>query len=952
MFWGKKDQDESTPVSVSEAARLPALVSAVAERLHDATDARAVAEAVFDGLKSCGVRGAVNYLEGNEFIVQGLALPNPRIERVFAEFERLLGFEIAGSRATIDTIDVFHEVVTTGKPVLVPNMTTVYAQGAGRVGRAIPVALANRLGGEPGIVTPILGRAGVRGIMTMSAPRISEADTFSLQTLAHLVGAALDQIELVESLDNERAQLDGIFSSIDDTILVHSVSHDLVRSGFTQVNEAATALFGYSRDEFRDLVVTDLVAPGEGAPTASIAETLREGRGRFELMHRTKSGDLFPAEVRVRAIAHEEGWRVFSVVRDLRARRAAERSLEQLSAAMGQSPAMVLLLDAAGSIEYVNPQFEQTLGHMSPDIQGRAIDEVFAGIIDAAARDELRAGDTVRRQETTVHTAAGKARWVALAASAVRIDGAVEGYVATMHDITERRAAEEERRAALELLQSTIDGVGEPLMVIGLDNRVQLMNRVVRERYGAEVDEEHVTCHEISHGYDRPCHEHGEDCPLQAVQQRREPVRVIHEHREPDGTTRTVELLASPLLNSAGEMVGIVESTRDITERIRLEEELFQARNLESLGVLAGGIAHDFNNLLTVIEGNVGFAMDSGCEGEVGAALEDATRACAQAVSLTHQLLTFSRGGSPVRKATRLGDVVEQSLVFSTRGTSVRPELEIEDGLWDILADRGQLHQVLQNLAINAVQAMPAGGKLRVRSSNQVVGEQDVPNLEAGRYVCIEVSDEGHGISEADRRRIFDPYFTTKDTGSGLGLATTYSIVVGHGGHISVESVVGEGTTFRILLPASPGAASVAPKRRLSIVPVDRTYQRVLVMDDDVAIQRTLRRILAGAGYRVDVCSDGEEAIAAYRQARSQGDAYAAVVLDLTVPGGMGGELALRALREIDPEIRSIVSSGYTEGPVMAEYEKFGFDGVVKKPYRPDEFTRVLRDVLERDRPG
>ena len=389
---------------------------------------------------------------------------------------------------------------------------------------------------------------------------------------------------------------------------------------------------------------------------------------------------------------------------------------------------------------------------------------------------------------------------------------------------------------------------------------------------------------------------------------------------------------------------------RDVSERKRIEEERLRASKLEYVGVLAGGIAHDFNNLLTAITGNVSLSkamVEPG--GEIHEQLEEAEKACVRARDLTHQLLTFSRGGAPVKKAASIGDLVRESVSFALSGAGTDADFEIPPDLWAVEVDEGQMSRVIQNLVLNASQAMSQSGTVRIRCENvRLDGEEREPgvSLPPGKYVRISVQDSGAGIAPENLQRIFEPYFTTKRKGTGLGLAATYSIVRNHGGQIGVESVLGRGTTFTIYLPASEEAPArkEAGERR----PAPTGSGRVLVVDDEDLIRNLAVRVLEQGGYAVSSASEGAEAVEFYRSARASGRPFDLVITDLTIPGGMGGrEVALR-LREIDPDARIIVSSSYSEDAAMADFKAHGFCGVVAKPYKMDELLLAVEQALGR----
>jgi signal transduction histidine kinase/ActR/RegA family two-component response regulator len=411
------------------------------------------------------------------------------------------------------------------------------------------------------------------------------------------------------------------------------------------------------------------------------------------------------------------------------------------------------------------------------------------------------------------------------------------------------------------------------------------------------------------------------------------------------------------------ELMGLVEERtdelkktnarliREIAQRERMEAEVVKAQKIESLGVLAGGIAHDFNNLLAVVMGNVSLALLDRGEGSPSRnPLIAADRALLRAQELTQQLLTFSKGGSPVKRAVLIGDLLRESAGFALRGSKVRCDYILPDGLFLIDADEGQISQVIHNIVINADQAMPEGGTITIRCENTVVAEGAVPHVAAGRYVKIEISDSGVGIPGDNLEKIFDPYFTTKQRGSGLGLATTYSIIQKHGGHITVASELLVGTTFTLYLPVSV-SAEAAPKPE-DAEPARSGTGTVLIMDDEESIRQITGSALARFGYTTVFAENGSRAIELYRQALEEGKPFDAVILDLTIPGGMGGRETLQHLVAMDPAVKAIVSSGYSSDPVMAEYRSYGFAAVVAKPYRIKNLVETVSRVIRLRGPG
>jgi two-component system cell cycle sensor histidine kinase/response regulator CckA len=400
------------------------------------------------------------------------------------------------------------------------------------------------------------------------------------------------------------------------------------------------------------------------------------------------------------------------------------------------------------------------------------------------------------------------------------------------------------------------------------------------------------------------------------------------------------------------ELVGKIEKTNkqlinEMAERKRAEAELLRSQKLESVGMLAGGIAHDFNNILTGILGNISLAkMFANPEDRLFERLVGAEKASLRARDLTQQLLTFSKGGAPIVKTASVATLLEDSTNFALSGSNILCEFSIPQDLWPADIDEGQINQVINNLVINAVQAMPEGGKLEVRAENVTLGadrtEQSLP-LQGDKYVKISIQDQGVGIPEAYIHKIFDPYYTTKKKASGLGLAISYSIIKKHLGYITAESELGLGTTFHIFLPASE--KEVPAEKKAAEIPLAGN-QRVLVMDDEEMVRDVAGTMLEHIGYEVEVTRNGAEAIASYKQAKGSHAPFAAVILDLTIPGGMGGKEAIKELIELDPDAKVIVSSGYSTDPVMSKYTEYGFKGVVAKPYEIEQLRQTLNKVI------
>jgi len=407
-----------------------------------------------------------------------------------------------------------------------------------------------------------------------------------------------------------------------------------------------------------------------------------------------------------------------------------------------------------------------------------------------------------------------------------------------------------------------------------------------------------------------------------------------------DGTRRSIDDSGAPIKDENGKIIGVVLVFRDVSEKRRIEQELMKADKLNSLGILAGGIAHDFNNILTAILGNIILAKEFTRPGEkIYERLIEAEKASLRAKGLAQQLLTFSSGGAPIKKTMFISELLKESALFALSGSNVQCEFSISNNLWAVEIDEGQINQAINNLIINAIQSMPEGGRIKLTAENVTVSEGE----KKGRYVKISIVDQGIGIPKEHLPKIFEPYFTTKQKGSGLGLAIVYSIIKKHDGYIEVETELGVGTTFKVYLPAS--LKNVFMRKGLK-EKIQTGKGKILVMDDEELVRKVVGEMLVFLGYEVEFAKEGIEAIELYKKAKAQGQPFDAIIMDLTIPIGMGGKETINKLLEIDPTVKAIVSSGYSTDPVMTEFTKYGFKGFIIKPFKIKELGEVLYRVI------
>jgi PAS domain S-box-containing protein len=637
----------------------------------------------------------------------------------------------------------------------------------------------------------------------------------------------------------------------------------------------------------------------------------------------------------------ERSYRDFDADRDM-LERTVELSSEELfqansemRAVLGAVPDLFLWLDGDGEILNVQAGRGDDLLLPASGLIGRRIQDVPEAAASSRLSEALSAVHD-RRAPVSIEYP-------------LTIGGAAESYearllpllrdqiLAIIRNITVRKCTEDALANEKERLAVTLRSIADGVIATDTSGRVTMINRAAERitgwdhlrAVGAPVAE--VLPIAASAGGD-------ETHPVAAVLAG-ERAWVVEGESILAGTGCGGSRIAhsvSPIRSSNSESLGTVVCFRDVTVQHQAEEDRLRASKLDSIGILAGGIAHDFNNLLMAMLGASSLARHQATgHAELLDYLNEIESAVNRARDLTHQLLTFAKGGAPVKSLASITELIRECAVFSLRGSPSRCEIDIAENLYAADIDKGQMSQVLSNLIINAHQAMPGGGVVSLRAYNTDVGSEGGPD------VRVEVRDRGSGIPAAVLPKIFDPYFTTKPQGSGLGLATSYSIVRNHGGQLLVDTSP-EGTCFTIRLPVSPAAHSQTSALPSGVV---HGRGRILVMDDQPAIRRLARLMLGYLGYRVCTVPSGEEALERFVEARAAADAYDVVIMDLTVPGAMGGLELVERLRAIDRDVRAIASSGYANGPVISRYREFGFTAVLTKPYTLEQIGETLHRV-------
>ena len=541
----------------------------------------------------------------------------------------------------------------------------------------------------------------------------------------------------------------------------------------------------------------------------------------------------------------------------------------------------------------------------------------------------------------------GSMLWAHLAGSTSQQGDGTSECRLVISDITDRKRTEEalkqseqQAQETKNLLRLVLDTI--PVRLFWKDcNSVFLgCNALFARDAGYQTPEELIGLDDYRMGWKEQAEMYRQD-DVEVMQSGQPKLRYEEIQTTPDGEQIWLSTSKVPLRDTDGRIIGILGSYEDITQHKWAEEELLKAQKLEALGLLAGGIAHDFNNILMIIMGNISFAkMQLSPEDKAHERLSIAEDAALKAKDLTRKFLTFAKGGAPVKSSIATANLIRSFGNFAMSGGNATCAYTLPDDLWNIEADEAQIGQVITNILLNADQSMQEGGCIRVQCENAVVGKETGLPLLSGRYVKITITDQGSGIAEENLGRIFDPYFTTKESGRGLGLASAYAILKKHGGYISVASIVGTGTTFTLFIPAAVFPTAMLQEKEPQ---APTGSKKILVMDDDEVLLQVVGIMLEEMGHHVVFAYYGKEALSRYADARQTAEPIDLVIMDLTIPGGMGGKEAIQKLLELDPKAKAIVSSGYCNDPVMADYKQYGFKGVIAKPYRFADLSTQLQ---------
>ncbi len=783
-----------------------------------------------------------------------------------------------------------------------------------------------------------------------SEGELKEIIEYSLDRTEHKAALAALRDSEKELLHLRESALEGIFRSSPDGQIDYANLAMARIFGFDSVEEILkiNARELYFDIEDREKLMAEFEAHGQ-----VVHQELRmRNRNGKEIWVRESARVRRDSSGKIR---YYEGF-LSDITQMKEAEQATQAALHDLQAAqeyaqllVDSSLDMIISVDADRKIKEFNQAAEQAFGYHKEEVLGRSASLLYADEEEGhemykAARE---AGHLVR--EITNRRKNGDTFPSLLAASRLTDkSGEFVGLMGVSRDITQTKLVEQTLVAERERLAITLRGIADSVISTDVKGNIVLINRAAKELLGCSKKQ--AQGRPMTKIFKTVDAETGEPVviPFDEILTRGREVRsgtnlaVVTRK----GKMLRIDYTATPLRDHESALVGVVIVFRDITAKLQLETEMLRAQRLESVGDIAGGLAHDFNNLLSSVGLNISLArLQVGNDVDVGESLRHAEHSVQMARGISKQLMLFTRGGAPEKVEIDFRPHLEESVKFALGGSRVVPEFNLPDNLWVVEIDPSQINQVIHNLAINAAQAMPEGGTLTVSGKNVEAGKIKDPSkgtyLE-DNYVMITFQDTGDGIPSEILDRIFDPYFTTRKEGSGLGLFSCYTILNKHNGWIGAASLPGQGSTFTFYLPAAAGTVDRAPENEW----FDLGSGRILVMDDEEAIRRVMTSLIEVLGYQVETVTDGEEAVVHYRVAQEKDEPFDAVILDLTVPAGMGGLDTVKQLRKLDPHLKAIVSSGHVTHDALENYQKYGFAGVIRKPCTGEQLSRVLVSVM------
>ena len=774
------------------------------------------------------------------------------------------------------------------------------------------------------------------------------------QDLATTVNHMISKRQLIEeSLHDSEEKFRTLAVTSPTAIFIHQ------QGTFVYANPAAIEISGYKLEELLQMKFWELVHPDIREMVKNFGiqrEAGKEIPQRYEMKIITKQGNTKWIDFNAATIDYHGKPAIMGNAIDITDRKQSEQDLlaekEQFRVLAATSPSAIFIHQQK-TYTYVNPAYCQLTGFSEAELlQMNFWEVVHPNMREMIKKYDLRrkGGQApLKRFEVKILTKKGAIKWLDFSAELITYQGK-KATIGNAIDITERKIAKQELEAEKERLAVTLSSIGDGVIATDLSGKITLINGAAEQITGWK--ENSALDQNLTNVLSLTTKDNG-NLPLNLLQQVKRTGAPYHRQeqvsiRTKDGEEKIIADSAAPIQGQDGKMIGIIIVIRDVTEKVRTSKELETAQKLESIGLLAGGIAHDFNNLLTAIYGNISLAkMYPDDQHKVFHYLDKTENSLSQAKGLTQQLLTFAKGGAPVKQLANIGTLLEEVAKFSLRGSKIHLQVKLANDLWSASIDTGQFSQVINNLVINANQAMPDGGTLTIKAENIFSSPKGMPpGRQKDPYIKISVADQGIGISEKHLDKIFDPYFTTKHEGSGLGLATVYSIIKNHHGRIQVQSTLGTGTTFTIFLPAAKSATQTNQDENKQKKGSQSRSGRILIMDDEEIIREICGEMLMALGHTVDYAADGQETLEKYQQAMKEGKPFDLVIMDLTIPGGMGGKEVIKKVLEIDPQAKAIVSSGYSQDDVMANYRNYGFCGVAAKPYLISDLDKILQKLL------
>ncbi len=729
---------------------------------------------------------------------------------------------------------------------------------------------------------------------------------------------------------------------------------------FMEFNEVAHRQLGYTREEFQKLSISDIdpfQSPEE--VQASIRKVTEAGSAEFEVRHKTKEGEIRDVNVSTQLLTASGRSVFYTIWRDITEHKRADRRLMELNANLqaliNAIPDMVVFKDVRGRYIAANKAVEEFTGLTQEELKGKTSDELFspdqAAVSGRTDEETLRSFKTVKTERQAVNKKGERIFLDTVKAPIYDAHGNLTGLVSVSRDITERKQMEDALRTSEKFIRSILESVDEGFIVIDRNYTIVSANKAYLNQ--VKMNLEKVVgrrCYEISHQIHQPCHEVGLDCAVKRTFDTGEPSTAMHVHQGDEKNPSYVEIKSYPLKDSWGNTVSAIEIINNITEKKRLEEQLRHSQKMEAVGQLAGGIAHDFNNILTAIIGYgslMKMKMDE--DDPMRFNLQQILDTSERAASLTRGLLTFSRkqaiSARPVNLNVSIKNVEKLLRRLIGEDIDLKVSLSKEDLI--MLADSGQIEQILMNLATNARDAMPKGGSLAI-STEQIVFNEEFIRMHGegklGMYALVSVKDTGLGMDEKTKERIFEPFFTTKDTGksTGLGLSIVYGIVKRHNGYIICDSEPGRGTTFKIYLPMIKSEIAKAEAASPSSIPSGA--ETILIAEDDASVRTLMKEMLVRFGYTVIEAIDGEDAITRFMENR---DRIRLLILDVIMPIKNGKDV-FEEVRKIRPDIKVIFASGYMTDILHKKGIPEENQNFIAKPLTPTELLKKVRETLDR----